>query len=201
MRALAYKLKLLKTTLLEWNKTIFGNIFDAIKLAEHKVQQAESLFDNDPTPKARESLTREQANLFLCLCREETFLRKKTRVKWAAEGDANTRFFHATVRDKHPRQQINYIRSEIGNLLLSQDDIKAEVVHFFSHLYQCEKPEDVDEIVAHIPSILQTEDRDLLLTLITLSEVKKLVWDLDLDSAAGPDGFPIKIFFAITRTQ
>lgn len=73
MRSLAFKINRLKQALRSWNSRVFGNIFDAVAHAEHKVKQAESDFDSSPSPVTREILSREQANLLLQLRREEIF--------------------------------------------------------------------------------------------------------------------------------
>lgn len=189
MRALAFKLKRLKTGLREWNSTIFRNVFDAVTDSERRVALAESAFDANPTPEAREALSKEQANLLLHLCREEIFWRQKAHVKWAKDGDANTKFFHMSVKDRHRRQRINSIRNDEGVLLDSQPQIQNEAVRFFTHLYQGGDSTRMDELLTHIPTLLQPNDHSLLLQPVTLSEVKQAVWELDPDSAAGPNGF------------
>lgn len=103
MRSLSFKLKRLKSALRTWNSQSFGNIFDAVSQAEQRVAQAERDFDSSPSPYTRETLSREQAHLLLQLQREEIYWQQKARIKWAKKGDANTQFFHSTVKDKHRR--------------------------------------------------------------------------------------------------
>src|SRR5438270_6158382 len=56
------KLKLLKAKLSVWNKTIFENITQNIKLAEDELIQKEILYDNFPTKANKNTLCLAQQN-------------------------------------------------------------------------------------------------------------------------------------------
>ncbi|XP_031132021.1 uncharacterized protein LOC116033418 [Ipomoea triloba] len=194
MRAFAFKLKRLKLALREWNRNVFGNVFDKVRSAEVATAEAESRFDIDATPENREHMARQQANLLLALRQEEIFWKQKARVKWLSEGDANTRFFHNSVRDRHRRQRISFIRGSNGDFIFEQELIKSEAVSFFSKLYSEEPCSDVDAFIANIqPSVSDLENATLTAA-ITNQEVKEAVWALDPDSAAGPDGYSGSFF-------
>lgn len=49
-------------------------------------------------------LSEAQAVLSTMLNRQECMLREKARVKWLTEGDRNSAFFHATLKDRQARQ-------------------------------------------------------------------------------------------------
>ncbi|XP_019157584.1 PREDICTED: uncharacterized protein LOC109154196 [Ipomoea nil] len=138
MRALAFKIKRLKHCLRIWNRDTFGNVFDRIRVLESCVAEAENTFDDDPSPGSRESLHKLQADLLQALKQEEMFWKQKARVKWLKEGDSNTRFFHAVVKDRHRRQRISAIKSGTGELLTTQPAIQTEAVSFFSGLFSAE---------------------------------------------------------------
>lgn len=73
-------------------------------------------------------------------------------------------------------------------------DIQSEAVRFFLALFQAGGSARKDEMPQYVPTILQPEDETALLQNVTFSEVKQAVWDLDSNSAVGPDGFTGKFF-------
>lgn len=189
MRALAFKLKRLKQALRGWNRDTFGNVFDRIRNLESIVAEAEKCYDDCPTPDNRAKLHRHHAELLLALKQEEMFWKQKARVKWLKEGDANTRFFHATVKDRHRRQRICAIKNDTGTLITTQKAIQDEAISFFSNLFKEEDCSEMEHLLHGIPDILDSSDTNSLLMPITQKEVEEAVWKLDPDSAAGPDGY------------
>jgi len=189
MRALAFKIKRLKQALRTWNRDTFGNVFDRIRNLESTVAEAEKCYDECPTPETRTLLHRHHAELLTALKQEEMFWRQKARVKWLKEGDANTRFFHATVKDRHHRQRICAIKNDSGELLTTQTAIQEEAISFYSNLFMAEDCSEMEPLLHCLPSSLEASDNVLLSRPPTREEVKEAVWKLDPDSAAGPDGF------------
>ncbi|XP_031100721.1 uncharacterized protein LOC116004702 [Ipomoea triloba] len=189
MRALAFKLKRLKQALRSWNRDIFGNVFDRIKNHENLVADIEKQYDNCPSPENRALLHKHHADLLLALKQEEMFWRQKARVKWLKEGDANTRFFHATVKDRHRRQRICAIKNDSGNLLTTQPAIQEEAISFYTKLFKAEDCFEMESILQNLPISLEVSDNFSLTKPLTREEIKEAVWKLDPDSAAGPDGF------------
>ncbi|XP_071933111.1 uncharacterized protein [Coffea arabica] len=96
MYSLTFKLKHLKACLRHWSKQRFGNIFQAVRQSEFEVQQKEILFEASPTDEARADLHRAKACLLQSLRVEEDYWRQKARLRWLKDGDANTRYFHAS---------------------------------------------------------------------------------------------------------
>ncbi|XP_031100850.1 uncharacterized protein LOC116004818 [Ipomoea triloba] len=194
MRALTFKLKRLKQALRVWNREIFGNVFDQVRNLDQSVSDAEKRFDASPTQENRELLSYAQASLLQALKLEEIYWKQKARVKWLREGDANTSFFHSTVKDRHRRQRISAVKNTSGSLLTNQVDIQSEAVNFFTSLFTADESEDMHAILDCLPTILTTEDNIALLAPLTREEVKNAVWALDPDSTAGPDGFSGSFF-------
>lgn len=189
MRALGYKLKRLKQSLRIWNREVFGNIFDRVKNLENSVAEAECNFDENPSEANREILNKEQALLLLALRQEECFWKQKARIKWLREGDANTKFFHETVKDRHRRQRISSIKNTEGTLLTNQKDIQSEAVKFFTNLFTAEDCSGLEVALQSISSRLSDSDIATITAIVSRQEVKEAVWALDPDSVAGPDGF------------
>lgn len=68
-----YKLCRLKVTLQDWNKTVFGNIFDKVRHLKDHVRHLESIFDTNRDDESLINLNHSQAELFQALAVEEDF--------------------------------------------------------------------------------------------------------------------------------
>ncbi|XP_041999848.1 uncharacterized protein LOC121749336 [Salvia splendens] len=90
------QLKLIRTKkfLKVWNREVFGNIIQNLKDAEQAVLGAQTLYDTDPTPAHRTEFSRVSAELIITAKMEEEFWRQKAAIRWAAEGERNSKFFH-----------------------------------------------------------------------------------------------------------
>lgn len=189
----ALKLKRLRTTLKNWNATSVGNIFQNLGRAEEELQSMERVFEMTGSDADLIALNRCQASYFHALADEELFWKQKTKTKWLAAGDQNTKFFHATVQARRSRMTITRIKDASGTWLNDLEDIKSHGLEFFQHLLSAPPtPPDVaaiETLLQHIPEIVSAQDNKILLRPIELAEVRSAVFGLDVDSAPGPDGF------------
>ncbi|KAL0324721.1 UNVERIFIED_CONTAM: putative ribonuclease H protein [Sesamum calycinum] len=89
------KLTRLKHCLKEWNKTVFGNVFDNVAAAERGLKEADEAYDQDPCDRTLVERNQCSAELVQVLAQEETFWRQKAGIRWAKDGERNTRYFHS----------------------------------------------------------------------------------------------------------
>ncbi|VFQ61536.1 unnamed protein product [Cuscuta campestris] len=82
MYGLGIKLKRLKKALNQWNKEVFGNIFDNLKMAEDEAQRAQDKYQNDPSPINRSEDNKAKAMLIKATNQEYLFWRQKANLKW-----------------------------------------------------------------------------------------------------------------------
>ncbi|KAL2481397.1 Uncharacterized protein Adt_34363 [Abeliophyllum distichum] len=194
MTALWEKIFRLKQGLRWWNRHVFGDIFQRVKDAECRVDEAESVYDSDPTPAHRDTLHQAQAGLNQTLSIEEAFWKQKAGARWICEGDHNTRYFHSMVQGRRIRSRIRSITSETGEVFDSQETIQPSAVSFFQELLSA-APQPVDPIRPDIiPRLVSDEDNLQLNRIPTLAEVREAIFSIDPDSVAGPDGFSSHFF-------
>ncbi|XP_026436380.1 uncharacterized protein LOC113334256 [Papaver somniferum] len=185
------KLKNLKKVLSEWNWSIFGNINTKIKEAEVKVQKAMELSDQNPLNEdllanlvaaQNEYATREvQAN---------TLMRLESRAKWIKDGSANTAYFHARMKIRQARNTISELEDADGNIISDQSQIANILVKHFQQKFEAQNVDVSEELLDVIPSVITNEDQEMLDSIPTTEEIKKIVFEMNSDSAPGPDGFP-----------
>lgn len=73
-------------------------------------------------------------------------------------------------------------------------DIKKSAVGFFQLLLSNAVIPRLDLVADLIPNLVEQQDNELLIKRPTLDEVKAAVFQIQGDSAAGPDGFPSSFF-------
>lgn len=62
---------------------------------------------------------------------KEEIMKQKASIYWFKEGDKNTKFFHAHVKDKRKKLWIHNIEDGQVNVLTSDQKISREVVSIF----------------------------------------------------------------------
>ncbi|XP_059310556.1 uncharacterized protein LOC132061893 [Lycium ferocissimum] len=135
-----------------------------------------------------------QAALKLYRHYEEEFWRQKVGKDCFSEADKNTRFFHSLVKGRRKRIQIKKIQDADGIWLEDADRVAVEVVNFYHKQFTHEEVSEDSPILNHIPELIREEDNMLLAEQPTMEEVQKAVFELNGDSACGPDGFS-RIFY------
>ncbi|KAH0746311.1 hypothetical protein KY285_007968 [Solanum tuberosum] len=98
MWTLHKKIKRLTSTLSNWSKKEFGDIFAIVKEYEEKIKIAEEEVILNNIEESRTQLHYINAQYIKYLKLEESILKQKTQLQWFKEGDANTKYFHALMR-------------------------------------------------------------------------------------------------------
>ncbi|GKE26600.1 putative RNA-directed DNA polymerase, partial [Tanacetum coccineum] len=181
------KLKKLKADIKEWN---YSKRVESNRLKEELKkrifewdQKAElgSLSPNDVD--AREELLIELMHLDQ---NDRNSLKQKSRVKWAIEGDENTKFFHTLENKKERKQAINGLIWN-GSWTEDIDTIKNAA---FAH-YQDRFKESTHQRPKFRSSLfrkLEAVDATFLEASISMDEIKDVVWSCSGSKSPGPDG-------------
>ncbi|XP_049393529.1 uncharacterized protein LOC125857915 [Solanum stenotomum] len=132
-----------------------------------KVKEAQ--FEIDPSSKNRSELGRVEANLKRFLKVEEDFWRQKA--------------------GKRRKLAVDEIEDRDGNIISEKGQMGEEAVKVFQHQFQEESFERDFSMVENIPQLITSEENDRLTRLPDGKEVKRVVFQLDGTSAAGPNGY------------
>ncbi|XP_027166413.1 uncharacterized protein LOC113766418 [Coffea eugenioides] len=178
----------------DWNKGVLGNVFENVRRAEEKVLAAENRTEVDASTEAQVELNQAQAELRNALLNEEKFWGQKARVKWLRFGDRNSRFFHATVQQRRAQGAIHRVKNENGAWVEDDEGIAAVAVRYFTDMFSVAVEGTSREWAHLIPNVVTQADRMALEACPTIEEVKRVVFEMDGDSAAGPDGFTGQFF-------
>jgi hypothetical protein len=127
------------------------------------------------------------STLWKYLRSKEVIMFQRSRSNWLKEGDANTKFFHGSVKARSKRNQLLAIRGEEGWLESPNLIKEAAASYFENHVSStvCERPK-LDGIV--FPQ-LSEEENNCLISPFSMEEIEEVVQCSDGNKSPGPDGF------------
>ncbi|GKV48452.1 hypothetical protein SLEP1_g55265 [Rubroshorea leprosula] len=126
---------------------------------------------------------------------QESMWQQKSRKMWLKMGDANSKFFHRSVKGRWRRNEINSIQIR-GDQCRGVNDIKEGVMNYFKGLFseeEWQRPK-LDGISF---KQLDEADNDFLTATFSEEDIKNAVWDCDSFKSPGPDGFNFRFIKAM----
>ncbi|XP_060188598.1 uncharacterized protein LOC132617573 [Lycium barbarum] len=189
MWRLQQKLKFLAKELSKWSRHSIGDVFEKVKELEKQVSEAETAYLNSDSDIDRMLLNKSKAEYIKWLKMEDSIIRQKARIKWAEDGDSNTKYFHSTIRARRRRAQIFKIKDQQGHWVEGNTDISKAATDYFSEMFS-ENQRDLNlDFVKDCDNLISQEDNTLLTKIPTAEEIKMAIDSMDPNSCAGPDGF------------
>ncbi|GJY21616.1 hypothetical protein Tco_0394182 [Tanacetum coccineum] len=133
---------------------------------------------------------------------DRDILRQKSHIRWAVEGDENSRFFHSTIKNNMRNNSINGLLCN-GLWVTDPDLIKQEALDHFSSRF---KSQNSSNKIIRSPrfSTLSPTESSFLDADFTINEIKEAVWSCAGSRAPGPDGLNfnfIKRYWDILETD
>ncbi|KAK1441119.1 hypothetical protein QVD17_06957 [Tagetes erecta] len=119
---------------------------------------------------------------------EERFLKQKSKVHWLAEGDANTKYFHNSLKCRNHSARIDVITDSNGILHEGKAVPKAFVDHYVGFLGREEAfiiPITQELFDVRIDQAMSVD----MIREVTTDEIKRTIFAFADDKAPGPDGF------------
>ncbi|GKB76264.1 RNA-directed DNA polymerase, eukaryota [Tanacetum coccineum] len=108
-------------------------------------------------------------------------------IKWAIEGDENSKYYHGILNKKRSQLAIRGILVD-GNLIDSPHLVKREFLSHFKNRF--DHPQDSRlQLDLNFPNTLQPDQIIDLECDVSKDEIKRAVWDCGTDKSPGPDGF------------
>jgi hypothetical protein len=191
------KIKEVKCILKQWSFKNFGkgdklSMSIGQKLAEVQKEMMTNV-DNEDLSAAEYTLNQQYSE---ALVNESDMIKQKSRIKWKEDGDRNSAFFHASLKNKQRRENITTILSKDDNLQTTVNDVQDAFVNYFSSIYgnECDFIPKLDEIPTDILPRLSEADYSFLCSEVTTEEIKDAMFSLNSNSCGGPDGLNAKFY-------
>jgi hypothetical protein len=129
-------LKNFKHQLHQWNKDVFGNIFQDKKELEQKledIQKRNIQIDHIDTQQQQQQDTLKK-KLEERYKHEEILWKKKARIQWLKEGDKNSKFLHHSMIHRCFINHITKLEDSQGNTILTYGEITSELQDYYKSL-------------------------------------------------------------------
>lgn len=130
-----FKLKRLKVELKKFPKEEFAGIIKKISNYKQELEMIHSQLLDDPSDinlQIEEKSHTKKLGKWLSV--EESTLKQKATIHWLANGDSNTRFFFALVKQRRSMNKIFVMYDEQGMKLTDHEDIADEIQKFYKNL-------------------------------------------------------------------
>ncbi|KAK6125283.1 hypothetical protein DH2020_040972 [Rehmannia glutinosa] len=123
---------------------------------------------------------------------EEIFWRQRSRNNWLKHGDRNTPYFHAQASQRRAKNWIKELASTQGDFCTRQEEMVDIITEYFHDIFMTQNPstEAIEEIAKCVECKVNEEMNEILCKPFTAREVRKALFDIQLDKAPGPDGMP-----------
>ena len=191
MFILCSKLKSLKHPLKILNQQHFGHITSRVAKASADLEKLQVIRHSNPDcARLHEQEKASRSKLVNLKSAEKMFYSQKLKLKFLADSDKGSRFFHGLMNQQHRRNFIAAIQNSHGQLSTSLDDVGAIFVDYYKELLGTTR-----EITALDSSIfsrgpcLDASDQNEILAPVSSAEIKAALFGIDNDKAPGPDGF------------
>ncbi|GJV56809.1 RNA-directed DNA polymerase, eukaryota [Tanacetum coccineum] len=117
---------------------------------------------------------------------------QKAKIKWAVEGDENSKFFHGIINRKRANLAIKGILAD-GDWIDAPCRVKAEFGNHFANRFRV-PCDNRSRINFPFPNRLSSDQADLLEEPISSDEIRIAVWACGENKSPGPDGFTFEFF-------
>ncbi|XP_062103616.1 uncharacterized protein LOC133814704 [Humulus lupulus] len=204
MYIVVQKLRRLKGLLKDINKCGFNDIHTSDLNASRVLSDCQEQLMRDPLNadviKLEGDAREKYAAVHKSYC---SFLHQKAKIHWIKEGDDNTAFFHASIRDRRSQNRIYSITTDSGEWIDQPEMVAYVFVSYYKNLLgSCltDRKRVITSLVTEGP-ILSREQSELLLMPFTRENVKLALFDIPGSKAPGPDGLRSILSEIIAQNQ
>ncbi|XP_022019374.1 uncharacterized protein LOC110944750 [Helianthus annuus] len=182
------KLRLLKSPL---RSLLFkqGNLHKKVESIRRDLDSIQMDIDKNPmSADLRLKEAKVSADLQVACLDEERFLKQKSKVEWLNAGDANTKFFHASLKTRNHMTRIDAISNSQG-VLFQGEDVPKVLVHHYENFLGRKENMSLQPTQDLFDKRLRSDDSNHMVRPITNEEVKMAMFSIGNDKAPGPDGY------------
>ncbi|GJW49971.1 RNA-directed DNA polymerase, eukaryota [Tanacetum coccineum] len=124
---------------------------------------------------------------------------QKAKIKWAVEGDENSKYFHGILNKKRNQLAIRGVLAD-GVWEERPDTVKQEFLNHFRNRF--EQPNSIRPTLdMEFPNRLSLIQKEDLEAVVSVEEIKKAVWDCGVDKSPGPDGIVMVLGDLVNEVQ
>ncbi|KAK4400319.1 hypothetical protein Sango_1138000 [Sesamum angolense] len=185
------KLKLLKAEFRR-QKKLKGNLTDNVKKAKTFLDKAQALFTTYKEDIYLELVKSCRRVYSMTVKLENSMLKQRAKLRWLKHGDQCSKVFFRKINATRVKQRVFQITKVDGELLTTQQDITREFISYFQNLLggsSLNRRIDLDFLRRELKHTVTETESSMLVAPVTMAEVKEAFFDIDVESAPGPDGY------------
>jgi hypothetical protein len=178
----------LKRKLQSWAATAIGNIREQLLMARAIILRLDQAAELRELSESEFQLRKELKLKTLGLASlERTMARQRARVRFLAEGDANTKYFHLLARGRKRKNAIYRLRNDSGVICADHDEMETAIRDHFKGVFG--QPGSGAHTIDFQAIGISPQDFSALDLPFSEEEVERVVREMPADRAPGPDGF------------
>ncbi|GJW13202.1 RNA-directed DNA polymerase, eukaryota [Tanacetum coccineum] len=182
------KLKFLKKKIRAWNIELKNSSKTSMFTSKLELAQLDAIIDKGEGSK---DIIKKISSTIESILKAEKLqsmeAAQKAKIKWAIEGDENSKYYHGILNSKRNQLSIRGVLVE-GNWIETPALVKSEFLSHFKSRFQ-QPHQACLNINMDFPRNLTSTQQANLEIEVTNEEVKRAVWDCGVDKSPGPDGF------------
>lgn len=125
-------------------------------------------------------------------------VRQRAKVDWIRQGDRNSSYFYATLKQKSKKIRLRTLYRPGGTLISKQGDIEKEVIDCYMDMMGTETNnlQSLDIVAMRRGAQMTTTQRALLMNFVFVQEIEKALKSITDLKAPENDGYGSKFFKA-----
>ncbi|GKB16780.1 RNA-directed DNA polymerase, eukaryota [Tanacetum coccineum] len=117
---------------------------------------------------------------------------QKAKIRWAIEGDENSKFFHGIINKKRSQLAIHGVLAD-GDWIVEPSLVKNEFLKHFATRFAAPSSSSIT-FDYQFPNRLTPDQIEDLERNVSYEEIKRAVWDCGISKSPGPDGFTFEFY-------
>ncbi|KAL9672201.1 hypothetical protein QQ045_028451 [Rhodiola kirilowii] len=187
------KLKRTRAALISWNWETFGDVNRKIKETQMLLDSLEHQLQNGWRDSINSQIIVARQTLNNLLRFQLGILEEKAKVSWYKDGDRNSSFFHASIKERRAQNTIK-LELEDGSISDDGDVIGLRAAQYFNNLFG-DLPASGDiQLTDLVQKVISDDENDCLSVIPDLEEIQHNVFSMNSSSSLGPAGFTGKFF-------
>ncbi|KAL0290170.1 UNVERIFIED_CONTAM: hypothetical protein Sradi_7056000 [Sesamum radiatum] len=122
---------------------------------------------------------------------EISMLQQRAKLRWLKHGDQNSKVFFRKINLTRVKQRVFQVAKASGETLTNRQEVIQEFISYFQTLIGGSSPIRTVDLgfLQHELRQITPAEASLLVATVTAAEVKEAFFDIEVESAPGPDGF------------
>ncbi|KAL3617571.1 hypothetical protein CASFOL_037892 [Castilleja foliolosa] len=151
------KLKRVRMALKKWNWDSFGDINKNIINLNNQINTLENKLQLQWDDNTHREISQLQEQLHHNVRWEADLLKQKSRINWLQDGDRNTKFFHAVIKDRRKRNLIS-IKDDNGCDITDHQAVGEKAAEFYKSLFTATDYYMDVSLFENIPNLINADD-------------------------------------------